>query len=134
MKTLTKEADKIYNYYIKIEKIIFEYIQEKYKEQNNIVSSTLISLKNKENELIFKDSKIKELQSKLSSNTSYKYEDIETTQSIYVFFTDIEGVYKIGESFRDITKRKKELQTLCVKNIIIIFEFKTFNSRLYIIF
>jgi hypothetical protein len=37
LKSATNEADKIYDYYIKMEKIIFKYIQEQYITQQNII-------------------------------------------------------------------------------------------------
>ena len=151
LKSSTKEADRIYNYYIKMEEIVFQYIKEKFQEQNTIMQSTASELQNKHKELLEKskeinikdielnrkteelnnkNSEIKELLTKLTNFKNITYEEIESNQSVYVFSTDIEGTYKIGESSRDIIKRKKELQTSCVKSIVILFEFKTFNSKM----
>ena len=49
MKVSTNEADKIYDYYIKMEEIIFKYIEEKYKEQINIIQQNkqLLEIKDK---------------------------------------------------------------------------------------
>lgn len=129
LKASTREADKIYNYYIKMEELVFKYIREKYQEQNIIVNSALEELEIKNKDLNYKDKIIKELQNKLINYTPCKYEEIETKQSVYVFSTDIEGIYKVGES-KDVSRRKKELQTSCIKDINVLMEFKTFNSQI----
>jgi hypothetical protein len=105
-------------------------------DKDNQLAETFKELNNKDNQLA---EKLKELNDKnfeivqlrkLVEQQNITYEEVETNQSIYVFSTDVIGVYKVGESSRDITKRKKELQTSCVKNIVILFEFKTCNSKL----
>jgi prophage antirepressor-like protein len=66
--------------------------------------------------------------------TYYKqltYEQIALTQILYVFSTDVQFVYKIGEHKKTTAKKRKEgLQTACVEDIEVLFQYKTSNSKL----
>lgn len=57
------------------------------------------------------------------------FEPIATDQTVYVMSTDKDNVYKIGETSSNAKKRKTQMQTNCVEDINILFEFKTCNSK-----
>jgi prophage antirepressor-like protein len=78
----------------------------------------------------------KELQEQLQQQQKlleyYKekvYEPIVLDQTVYVMSTDKDNVYKIGETGSNAKKRKNQMQTNCVEDIDILFEFKTCNSK-----
>ena len=57
------------------------------------------------------------------------YEPIALDETVYVMSTDKDNVYKIGETGSNAKKRKTQMQTNCVEDINILFEFKTCNSK-----
>ena len=78
----------------------------------------------------------KELQEQLQQQKKileyYKekvFEPIATDQTVYVMSTDKDNVYKIGETGTNAKKRRTQMQTNCVEDINILFEFKTCNSK-----
>jgi hypothetical protein len=119
----TNEANKIYDYYIKMEEIIFKYIQDQYNNQNNII------LENKQL-LELKDKALEEKDQELNKYKNIKYVETEKLKHIYIFSTDIDNVYKIGKTKNNPENRKTKLQTGCVKNIEIIYDYNTSNDSL----
>ena len=121
LKAATKEADKIYDYYIKMEDIISKYIENKH---NEILQETnqLIEIKNKE---------IKEKNDELDNikKKNIKYDEIGKTQYVYIFSTDKENIYKVGSS-KDVKKRAASLQTGNVDDIITHKKYPTSDSEL----
>ena len=110
MKADTKKAEKIHDYYIKMEKIMMEHTKELL-----ILQSEKLQLLQSENdqqsqELI----KFKEL----------VYEEVDKIEYVYVFTTDKLGVYKIGKTI-NISGRKSSSNTLLTDDIIIIHQIKT---------
>jgi hypothetical protein len=132
MKASTKEADKIYDYYIKMEEIIFKYIQDQYKNQNEIIIEKDKILELKDQLLDEKDKIIEEkdkfIQTNFNAYNNLKYEEIEKLEHLYIFSTDIDDVVKIGETKKDVKQRKDSLQTACVKDIEIIYDYLTSNK------
>jgi hypothetical protein len=122
MKADTKQADNIYKYYIKMEKIIFKYIEEKYKEQTNIIQQNKQLLEDKNKLIEQKDIEINKIKNQ-------KYDEIEKNEYIYVLSTDKHDVYKIGETKRPVEKRRDDLQTACVDDIQILHICKTSNKK-----
>jgi hypothetical protein len=100
----TKESRKFYDYYITLEEVITEYLENKYIEENLILINELNKLKNKYRE-----------------NISKGY--------VYIFSTDINNFYKCGRSI-NIEKRINSLQTALINNIKIIDYFYCSNSIL----
>jgi prophage antirepressor-like protein len=75
----------------------------------------------------------KELEAKEQELIEYKqkvYEEIEKNEHLYVFSTDKRGVVKIGKTKNKANKRKEGLQTACVDDIDIIFDYHTHDSNL----
>ena len=143
LKSATNEADKIYDYYIKMEKIIFKYIQEQYITQQNIIieknkvledNKHLLQIKDKElqdNKKILEDT-LNQLQIKdilINNLNNQTYEEIKKDKFIYIFSTDKPNIYKIGRS-KDPIKRRTQLQTANVDDIIIIDNYPTSDDVL----
>ena len=118
------KSKQIYNYYIKMEKIIFNYIQNQLIEHSNKTIQLEDQTKQLEDQtkqyqlqLKQKDETILALQKQLPSHNSY--EEIKPIHYVYVCSTDIHNIYKIGFSKSDPTKRVKSLQTSCVEDIVV---------------
>jgi hypothetical protein len=154
----TQQSKSIYKYYIKMEKIIFKYIEEKYKEQTNINQNNkqLLEIKDKQleenNQLLeIKDKQLEEnnqlleikdkqledynkelefIKNNFNPNVNLKYEEIEKNEHVYVFTTDIPHVYKVGETKNDVKYRKSNLQTGNVKNIEVKKDYITSNKKI----
>jgi len=122
MKASTKQADKIYDYYIKMEDIIFKYIQEQFIEQQNINKENNKKLKDKDKLLELKDKEINYIKNK-------KYDEAEKIGSIYIFTTDKQNIHKVGKS-KSVIRRKNDLHTAIVDDIQLIYEYKTSNDTL----
>ena len=113
----TSKSKQIYNYYIKMEKIIFNYIQNQLIEHSNKTIQLEDQTKQYQLQLKQKDETILALQKQLPSYNSY--EEIKPIHYVYVCSTDIHNIYKIGFSKSDPTKRVKSLQTSCVEDIVV---------------
>ena len=123
LKASTDKADKIYDYYIKMEDIITKYIENK---NNEILYETnqMLELKNQEIK------EIKEKNEELNNiKKNIKYEEVEKKQYIYIFSTDKPYIYKVGHS-KDVQKRKNSLQTGNVEDIITLETYPTSDSEL----
>jgi hypothetical protein len=144
MKANTSQSDKIYDYYIKMEKIIFKYIEKKYKEQSNIIQQKDKQLE-ENNQLLNENKQLLEIKDKqledynkelefiktnFNSNNNLKYEEIEKNEHVYILSTDIPHVYKVGETKKDVKHRMTTLQTGNVKNIKSLHACKTSNKKL----
>jgi prophage antirepressor-like protein len=73
------------------------------------------------------------LQTKIKELEYYKEKTFEQTlldQTIYVMTTDKDNVFKIGKTNQNTKSRKSQLQTACVEDISVLYEFKTSNSKL----
>jgi hypothetical protein len=131
LKASTEKSDQIYDYYIKMEKIIFKYIQDQYTTQQNIIiqnnkaledNKQLLELKDKElenNKKILEDT-LNQLQIKdnlINNFNNQTYEEIKKDKFIYIFSTDKPNIYKVGRS-KDPIKRRNQLQTANVDDII----------------
>jgi hypothetical protein len=89
----TIESKKIYKYYIKMEKIIFKYIQEQYTNQQNIIIENKKALEDKEQlleikELEDKNKEIKEKEKIINTFKSTTYEEAEKMGYIYLLSTN----------------------------------------------
>jgi phage anti-repressor protein len=116
IKADTKTADKIHDYYIKMEEIL----QEHTKEQLQIQTDQL-QLKEQEYQ--------HQLQAKEQELLKYKektYEEIEKIGHLYVIKTD--GGVKVGKTKDAVTKRLKGLQTGNVNNIQVLLDYPTSNA------
>ena len=133
MKACTKEADKIYDYYLQMEKCIFNYLENKNKEilelNKTLIEENIKKLQIKDEEIHkqikeITDTKIllKIKETELETIKNKKYEEVEKKQSVYIFSTDKENIYKCGKS-NNIEKRKTSLQTGLIDNIIILYEY-----------
>jgi hypothetical protein len=136
LKASTEKSDKIYDYYIKMEEIIFKYIQEQYNNQQIINIQNLKALEDKEQLLQIKDKELEyalnqlEIKDNLINNLNNQtYEEIKKDKFIYIFSTDKPNIYKIGRS-KDPIKRRTQLQTANVDDIIIIDNYPTSDDVL----
>ena len=130
----TAQSKKIYKYYIKMEKIIFKYIQEQYQEQTNLIQQKDKQLEIKDTQLEIKDKLLAEkdqelefIRTNFNPTNNLKYDEVEKKESVYILTTDIDNVYKIGLT-NNIKQRKNSLQTACVKDIDIIYDYPTSNK------
>ena len=123
----TDKSKEIRQYYLKLEEIL----QETVNEDLNELKNKLLEKEQKELELQSQLEKNKEqLEQKeleLKSYKEKKYEEIEKHSHVYVIKTD--GGYKIGKT-KDLNSRVKGLQTGNVTDIKVMLDFKTSNSDL----
>jgi len=110
MKADTKKADKIHDYYIKMEDIMMEHTKEQLLLQSEKLKEKDNLLQQKEQELLC----YKEL----------VYEEVDKIEIVYVFSTDKIGVYKIGKTI-NLKGRKSSSNTLLTDDIQIVFHIKT---------
>jgi hypothetical protein len=129
MKASTKQADKIYDYYIKMEEIIFKYIQEQFIEQQNIIHQKNNILELKDKEIDDKDKLLELKEQEINYIKNKKYDEAEKIGSIYIFTTDKQNIHKVGKS-KSVIRRKNDLQTAIVDDIQLIYEYKTSNDTL----
>ena len=101
-----------------------EYINKVTKEKINFEN---FKLKQK---IIEQELELKKQELELLNYKELSYEEVEKNESIYIFSTDKENIYKCGLTKFDINKRKKQLQTGCVDDIKILYEYKTHNSNI----
>lgn len=137
LKSQTKVFEQIYEYYLTMDEISQEHLEEQFQEQlkikdreskqkDNKLKEKELELKRKEQEYQ-NQLKIKELE--LQEIKEKTYEEIEKSGYVYIFLCD--GGLKVGRTDKDsVDKRKKELQTANVNKIKTIFECKTSNSDL----
>lgn len=71
-----------------------------------------------------------QLQKQLEYYKEKTFEQTPLDQTIYVMTTDKDNVFKIGKTNQNTKSRKSQLQTACVEDINILYEFKTSNSKL----
>jgi prophage antirepressor-like protein len=74
--------------------------------------------------------KIAQQQLQLTYYQETTYEQVALTSILYVFTTDKDGVYKIGETKKTTKGRIQGLQTACVDDIVVKYAFNTCNSKL----
>ena len=112
----------IYKYYIKIEEAIMNYLEELNKNQ-------IKQLEDKDKLIELQSEQLKEKDKKLENIIHQKYEEIYKSEFIYVFTTDKDNIYKCGKT-KEPKKRKDQLQTGCVDDIIELFKYETSNNNI----
>jgi hypothetical protein len=151
MKADTKEADNIYNYYIKLEDVMTKYIEIKHnkilEENKKIVEEKdkllqikddetkkiveekdkLLQIKDEENKKIIEENKKKD--EVINNIKQLTYEEADKIGSIYLLSTDKPNITKCGRT-KSILKRKTALQTSQVDDIQVIYEYKTSDDVL----
>ena len=112
-------------------------MQDQYKNQNNIIlqKDKALQLKDKVLEekdkvLEEKDKVLEEKELELKKYKNIKYVETDKSKHIYVFSTDVDNVYKIGKTKNNPENRKNQLQTGCVKDIELIYDYNTSNDAL----
>ena len=115
MIALTNESEKFLDYYITIENVIFNYVKTKMNKQLQIIKS--------------KDKIIEEQSLELKNIKNQKYEEIDKSEYIYVFSTDKDNIYKCGKT-KEPKKRKDQLQTACVDDIVELYKYETSNNNI----
>ena len=129
MKACTKEADKIYDYYIKMESIILKYTQEQFKDQIKLIELKEKLLEENKKSLELKDKLLELKEEEINKMKNKKYEEAEKTGSIYIFTTDKPEFSKCGRAKCSI-KRKAQLQTALVDEIKELYSYNTCNDVL----
>ena len=158
LKADTQESDKISDYFIKIEYIVFKYMEIKHNKQleenKKIIDEKeqLLQIKDDENKKIInekeqilqikdnileenkkiieeKDKIIKDKDEVINNIKQLKYEDAEKVGSIYLLTTDKANITKCGRT-KSISKRKTALQTAQVEDIEVLYEYKTSDDVL----
>ena len=92
-----------------------EYIESKINEQYNIIEE--------------KDNIIKQKDIQLNSIKNIKYKEITKNKFIYIFSTDINNIYKVGRA-KNVSNRKKNLQTANIKDIQELYSYNTHDDIL----
>lgn len=114
LKSDTAKADKIHDYYVKMEEILMEHTNELLQTQSYQLKEQQELIQAKDQELL-----------KYKEKT---YEEIEKSGHIYVIKTD--GGTKVGKTKDIVSKRIKCLQTGNVNNIEVLLDSHTSNSDL----
>jgi phage anti-repressor protein len=118
LKSETKKADEIHDYFIKMEEIMFEHTKEQLK--------TLVTEKDKEI-LALKQSATYQLPFEPTP-----YQELAKDQTLYVLQQIGDknpNLFKIGET-TDLKKRTQQYKTGSSQGFNIVFEYKTHNSKL----
>jgi hypothetical protein len=113
LKSDTKKADKIHDYYLKMETIMFQHTKELLQQKD----LELQQLQNKQHILPFEPT---------------PYQELPREQIIYVFQQvgdSNPNLYKIGETV-DWKKRQRQYKTGSSQGIQVVFQYKTHNSKL----
>ena len=93
MASETKRSDQIYDYYISMEEVINNYIENKIEEQKKILELKDNLLEENKKILEEKD-KILELKDKeIESIRNKKYDEIEKSEYVSIFTTDKDNIY-----------------------------------------
>ena len=99
------------------------------KQFQKWVYNVIKEIRLKENEVKLKEKdKLIEQQQRELLKFLQTYEEVEKIEYLYIFSTDKRGYYKVGRTRITPKKRKDGLQTACVDDIEIIFEYRTHNS------
>jgi hypothetical protein len=120
--TATKQSKILYDYYISMEEIIMEYMEEQFNKQNNIIREKNKIIENNNELLQIKDEEINNIK-------QLKYEESDKLGSIYILTTDKPNIVKCGRT-RCMTKRKNDLQIAQVDDIKVLYEYKTSDDVL----
>ena len=124
LKAETKKADEIHDYYIKLEELMQQTLQEELEEKEQEIRNQQTLIEEKEKELEEKDKEIEQLENFRDKT----YEEVEKSQHVYVIKTD--GGIKVGKTKDAVNKRIKGMQTANVGDIQILTDFKTHNADL----
>jgi phage anti-repressor protein len=116
LKSNTENADRIHDYYIKLEMVYNELMKEQLREQETMI-------KEKEKLLLEQNKEINKYKEKI-------YEEVEKRGFVYVIKTDSYNFYKVGKTKDFVLNRVKGLQTGNVYDIQILLEFLTSNPDL----
>jgi phage anti-repressor protein len=123
LKSNTENADKIHDYYIKLEIVYNELMKEQLREQKTLVEEQKTMIKEKEKLLLEQNKEINKYKEKI-------YEEVEKRGFVYVIKTDSYNFYKVGKTKDFVLNRVKGLQTGNVNDIQILLEFQTSNPDL----
>ena len=108
LKANTKKADEIHDYYIKLENILHETINDQTNELQNQLKNTNTKLILKQKELSEKESEIINIKKKLYERQRHKYTE---GSSIYIIMNnDIKDKFKFGET-KTINSRLTQLNS-----------------------
>jgi hypothetical protein len=99
-------------------------------EKKLIELENLEKIKKIEDESKLKEEKIKLIELELQKIQDLSYEPVEKNETVYIFSTDVDGVYKVGLTKNTASKRKSGLQTGSVDEIKVLFEYKTHNCKI----
>ncbi len=120
MLTRTNQGKQIRKYYVKLENVYNEIINDEIQQSKR-------ELEENKRQLEERNKQIEETQRELHLYKQKTYEEIEKTGHVYIIRTD--GGYKVGKT-KDINNRVKGLQTGNNREIEVVFDFKTSNSDL----
>ena len=91
MTAKTKQSFQIYDYYISMEEVINNYIENKILEKDNLLEETKKILE-------LKDKQLEEKELEITTIKNHKYEEAEKIGFIYISSTDKQNIYKCGRS------------------------------------
>ena len=131
----TQKAKQIRSYFITIEEVVLEHLQEtqaiQLKEKDKLIEQKEQEFQDEQARLLKEnEEKDKLIEQKKQELLKFfqTYEEVEKIEYLYIFSTDKRGYYKVGRTRITPKKRKDGLQTACVDDIEILFEYRTHNS------
>ena len=130
LKSNTDNADKIHDYYIKLEMVYNELMKEQLREQKTLVEEQKTLVEEQKTLVQEKENLLLEQKKELNKYKEKVYEEVEKRGFVYVIKTDSYNFYKVGKTKDIVIKRVKGLQTGNVNNIQILMEFPTSNPDL----
>ena len=130
LKSNTENADRIHDYYIKLEMVYNELIKEQLREQKTLVEEQKTLVEEQKTLVEEKEKLLLEQSKEINKYKEKIYEEVEKRGFVYVIKTDSYNFYKVGKTKDFVLKRVKGLQTGNVNDIQILLEFPTSNPNL----
>jgi hypothetical protein len=125
----TKQSKILYDYYISMEEVIMEYMEEQFNNQNNIIRENKKAIEEK-NKIIENNNELLQIKDEEINNIKQlKYEEADKLGSIYILTTDKPNIVKCGRT-KSMLKRRYDLQISQVDDIEVLYEYKTSDDAL----
>ena len=125
----TKQSKILYDYYISMEEVIMEYMEEQFNKQNNIIRENKKAIEEK-NKIIENNNELLQIKDEEINNIKQlKYEEADKLGSIYILTTDKPNIVKCGRT-KSMLKRRYDLQVAQVDDIEVLYEYKTSDDAL----
>jgi hypothetical protein len=129
----TEKGKAIRKYYVKLENIYNKLIGEEIQQKEELlikereIASKLLEEKEEQLQELSKQNLLLETHTKKYKEVTY--EEISKAGHVYIFSCDKHGIYKCGRT-KNVNARVKGLQTGCVEQIHVLFDYPTNNDLL----